>query len=159
MGQWVHVKHSSYKSIWLTHWFVKTTCTKKFLMVLTSLMNLNLLSPENKRQTINITPYIKKQIHTHLQHEVPTINKENYILTHWGQEKKAAILQTFSNKLFCMKIVVFDSNFTEMSSQGSNSQYASTGSDNGLVLNRRQAIIWSNANPVHWHMWHWGEMS
>ena len=26
----------------------------------------------------------------------------------------------------------------------------SIGLDNGLVPNRRQAIIWSNADPVHW---------
>ena len=35
----------------------------------------------------------------------------------------------------------------------SNRQYISTGSGNGLVPNRRQAIIWTNADPIHWHIY------
>ena len=27
------------------------------------------------------------------------------------------------------------------------------GLDNGLASNRRQAIIWTNANPIHWRMY------
>ena len=34
----------------------------------------------------------------------------------------------------------------------SNRQLPSTGLNNGLVLNRRQAIIWTNADPTHWRM-------
>ena len=34
--------------------------------------------------------------------------------------------------------------FTEVGSQGSNEQYSSIGSDNGLAPARRQAIIWNN---------------
>ena len=34
--------------------------------------------------------------------------------------------------------------FTEVYSQGSNQQYSSIGSDNGLAPARRQAIIWTN---------------
>ena len=37
--------------------------------------------------------------------------------------------------------------------QESNWQYASIGSGNGLAPNRRQAITWPNADPVHWHMY------
>ena len=44
----------------------------------------------------------------------------------------------------------FDSNVPQICSQGSNWQYASIGSDNGLAPNRRQAIIWTNAGLVHW---------
>ena len=29
-------------------------------------------------------------------------------------------------------------------------QYPSIGLDNGLAPNRRQAFIWTNADPVHW---------
>ena len=29
----------------------------------------------------------------------------------------------------------------------------SIGLDNGFALNRRQAIIWTNADPVHWHVY------
>ena len=55
----------------------------------------------------------------------------------------------FSRRHFQMhfpewKCVNFEWNFTELCSQGSNWQYASIGSDNGLVPNRRQAIIWNN---------------
>ena len=43
-----------------------------------------------------------------------------------------------------------DSIFTEICSQESNWQKASIGSGNGLAPNRRQAITWTNADPVHW---------
>ena len=29
----------------------------------------------------------------------------------------------------------------------------STGLDNGLAPNKRQAIIWTNADPVHWRIY------
>ena len=32
----------------------------------------------------------------------------------------------------------------------SNWQYHSNGLDNGLAPNRRQTIIWTNADPIHW---------
>ena len=52
----------------------------------------------------------------------------------------ATILQTiFSNSYHCMKILHFDSNFTEI--QGSVGNKNTIGYDNGLVPNRRQAII------------------
>ena len=37
-----------------------------------------------------------------------------------------------------------------MCSVGSNWQYGSIGSDNGLALNRRQAIIWANVGILYW---------
>ena len=46
-----------------------------------------------------------------------------------------------------------DSNFTEICSQGSNWQHASIGLDSGLAPNSRQAIIWTNADPIHWHIY------
>ena len=67
------------------------------------------------------------------------------VLTHWGRNKMAAIFQTtFSNAFFEWKCMNFDWNFTEICSQGSNWQYYSIGSDNGLSLTRRQAIIWTS---------------
>ena len=47
------------------------------------------------------------------------------------------------------KILHFDSNFTEVCSWGSNWQRVCIGSGNGLVPNRRQAITWTNLDPVH----------
>ena len=38
----------------------------------------------------------------------------------------------------------------EVCSYGSNWQQVSIGSGNGLAPNRRQAIIWTNADAVHW---------
>ena len=42
------------------------------------------------------------------------------------------------------KCLNFGYKFTEVCSQGTNWQNTSTDSDNGLVLNRQQAIIWTN---------------
>ena len=42
------------------------------------------------------------------------------------------------------KCMIFDKSFTEVYSYGSNKQYSSIGSDNGLAPARRQAIIWIN---------------
>ena len=39
----------------------------------------------------------------------------------------------------------FDQYVTQVCSQGSNEQYSSIGSDNGLAPTRRQGIIWTNA--------------
>ena len=46
-----------------------------------------------------------------------------------------------------------DSNFTEICSQESNWWYDSIGSGNGLAPNRQQAIIWINADPIHWRIY------
>ena len=43
-----------------------------------------------------------------------------------------------------MKMFEFELNFTKIWSQGSNQQYSSINSDNGLSPSRRQAIIWAN---------------
>ena len=50
-------------------------------------------------------------------------------------------------------VLYFDLNFTEVCSQESNWQYPSISLDNGLVLNRRQTIIWNNADPIHWRIY------
>ena len=63
----------------------------------------------------------------------------------------AAISQTtFSNEFSWSKKWYFDSNFTEVCSQGYSWKYCSIGSDNGLALIRWQAIIWTNDDPVRW---------
>ena len=57
------------------------------------------------------------------------------------RDKMATIFQkTFSNAVSWMKIFEFHGRLF----QGSNQQYSSIGSDNGLVPTRRQAIIWTN---------------
>ena len=54
---------------------------------------------------------------------------------------------------FCQwKVLYFDYNFTAVCSSGSKWQWPSTGLDNGLASNRRQAIIWTNADAIHWHI-------
>ena len=61
-----------------------------------------------------------------------------YLLTHWGWDKIAAIFQTtLSNAIIWMKMHKFWL-------YGSKWQYSSTGSDNGMVPTRQQAIIWTN---------------
>ena len=51
---------------------------------------------------------------------------------------------TFSNAFSWMKMFEFLFKFTGVCYQGSNYQYSSIGSDNGLAPSRRQAIIWTN---------------
>ena len=59
----------------------------------------------------------------------------------------AAILQTTCSNVFCwMKILEFKKNICSL---GSNWQYIYIGSDNGLAPSMWQAIIWTNADPVH----------
>ena len=71
------------------------------------------------------------------------------MLTYWGQKKIDAMLQTaFSNAFSCMKSCLFWLNLTEIFSQCPNEQYTTIGSDNGLALNRRQAIIWPDGRLV-----------
>ena len=53
------------------------------------------------------------------------------------------------NFFFVWKCYAFNSKFTEIWYQGSSWQYARTGSYNGLVLNRWQAIIWPNDGLVY----------
>ena len=58
----------------------------------------------------------------------------------------AEIFQMTSSNAFSW--MNFDKNFTEVCSIGSNEQYSNTGSDNGSVLTRQQAIIWSRESEV-----------
>ena len=48
---------------------------------------------------------------------------------------------------------IFDQNFSEIYCLWSNWQQPRTGLDNGLATNRRQAIIWTNADPIHWRIY------
>ena len=67
------------------------------------------------------------------------------VLTYWGRDKMAAIFQTtLSNAFSWMTMLKFWLRFHWSLSQGSNYQYSSIGSDNGLAPARRQAIIWTN---------------
>ena len=52
-----------------------------------------------------------------------------------------------------MNMFEFDKDFTEVGSWVSNYQYSSIGLNNGLSPNRRQAIIWTNADPIHWRIY------
>ena len=55
----------------------------------------------------------------------------------------------FQMHFYEWKVLYFDSHFTEVFSQGSIWQYSSIVADNGLVSIRRQAIFWTNGDPVH----------
>ena len=80
-----------------------------------------------------------------------TLEILHYWLAHWGRDKMATISQTtFSSAFSWMKLLNFRSNLTEIYSLGSNWEYGSIGSDNGLVPNRHQAIIWSSAGMLYW---------
>ena len=66
--------------------------------------------------------------------------------TKWLQFRRRYIQMHFRE----WKVLYFDQNFTEVCSSRSNWQYISLGLGNGLVPNRRQAIIWTNADQIHW---------
>ena len=90
------------------------------------------------------------------------------IVTGWDWDKIAAILQTTTSLTHLpwtkwppfrrrhvqthfleWKYFNFKQYFIEICSLGSNWQYVSIGSDNGLAPSRRQAIIWTNVDPIH----------
>ena len=54
----------------------------------------------------------------------------------------------FQMHFYEWKDLYFDTKFTEVCYYGSRWQYISIGSGNGLASNRRQAIIWTNDDPV-----------
>ena len=76
------------------------------------------------------------------------------ILTHFPLDKIDTIPQTmFSDAFSWMKSFKFQLRFHGSLFLKSNWQQPSIGLYNGLVLNRRQAIIWTNADPVHWRIY------
>ena len=71
------------------------------------------------------------------------------VLTQWGRNKMTAISQTtFPSAFSWTKLSYLYWNFTDICFEGSNYQYTSIGSDDGLLLNRWQAIIWTSASLV-----------
>ena len=75
------------------------------------------------------------------------------ILTHWGCDKMATILQmTFSNSFYWMEIA-FGSNVIEVCSSWGFNWQVSIGSDNGLAPCRWQAVIWTNDDLVYWRVY------
>ena len=76
-------------------------------------------------------------------------------LSHLPLNKIAAILadDIFKWIFYGENVWVSIKNFTEVCSQESNWQWLSPGLDNGLAPNRRQAIIWTNADPIHWRIY------
>ena len=74
--------------------------------------------------------------------------------SHLQPGKLTAFSQTiFSDAFPWMKSFIFWLKFHQACSWGSNWQYLSIGLDNGLVPNRRQAIICTNADPFHWRIY------
>ena len=57
---------------------------------------------------------------------------------------------TFSNAFYTSQVWYFDSSFTEIYSQKSDWQYVNIVSVDGLAPSRRQSIIWTNDDQVHW---------
>ena len=74
-------------------------------------------------------------------------------LTHWGLNKKADILQTtFLSAFSEMKILVSKSKFQRKLFLWPQMKSA-VGLGNGLMLNRWQAITWTNDDPYLGHTW------
>ena len=60
---------------------------------------------------------------------------------------------TFSNAFSWMKMLEFWLKCHWSLFQWPNWQQPSIGLDNGMALNMWQAIIWTNAAPVHWRIY------
>ena len=71
------------------------------------------------------------------------------MLTHLPLDKMTAISDIFKPICFNENIRIAIK-ISEIRSLESNWQYVSIGSGNGLTPNRRQAITWTNADPLHW---------
>ena len=79
----------------------------------------------------------------------------NNCLAHWGQNKMAAIFQTtFSNAFYGQKMWLFGLDFNLIDFWVSGWQKQGIGSGNGSVLDRRQAINWTDV--VSWRSLHLG---
>ena len=64
------------------------------------------------------------------------------------------ILQTiFSDAIPWMKIFVFQLKFPWSLFLRVQLTTPSIGLDNGLVPNRREAIMWTNTDPIHWRIY------
>ena len=73
--------------------------------------------------------------------------------THWGRDKMVAISQTtFSNAFSWMKMFEFQLIFHWSLFPRVQLTIFQHSSENGLALNRPQAIIWTNADLIHWHI-------
>ena len=51
------------------------------------------------------------------------------------------------------KYLYFDLNFSEICSEGANWQQPSIALDNDSAPSRRQTIIWTNADLIHWRIY------
>ena len=73
------------------------------------------------------------------------------MITYWGWDKMANILQTtFSNTFYWMKMLEFHLKSDWNCVQKSHRQYASICVVNGLAMIRWQVIIWTNDGIVYW---------
>ena len=59
----------------------------------------------------------------------------------------------FQMQFYECNVLYFGSNFTRGGSLGSNWQQPSIGLNNGLAPNRRQAIVWINADLIQWRLY------
>ena len=67
------------------------------------------------------------------------------LLTYWGRDKMAALSQQrFQRHFFNENVWILIKISLKFVPKGSNWQYYKIGSDNGLALTRRQAIILTN---------------
>ena len=76
-----------------------------------------------------VLPYVRYYIRISLS----VNNKNIFDLTFWGREKRSPFCRHFQIHHLVWKLLHFDSNFPEIGSHGPKWQYASFGSDNGLV--------------------------
>ena len=72
---------------------------------------------------------------------------------HPGQNDSLFDGQYFQMYFWKWKVLYFNQNFTEVCFGGYNCLQVNISLGNGLAMNRQRAIIWTNADPVHWHIY------
>ena len=74
-------------------------------------------------------------------------------LTHLSPDKRPPFRRRyFQLHVRKWKVLYFDKSFADVCSYGTITQHRFSYLDNCLVPNRRQAIIWSNADRIHWRI-------
>ena len=82
----------------------------------------------------------------------PNYSMLNICFTQLHMDKMATISQRIFESAFFLNDNIWIPNLTEVCPEESNWQYSSIGLDNGLALNKWQAIIWTNPNQIYWHI-------
>ena len=130
----------------------QTIILKQFWNIVNCTLRNNFRWNFNRNSYICIQENVLKNVVCKM---VAILSRPHYVktlclVTLWGLDKMATILQTFSNLIPCMKIVVFQFKLPWNLTPRVQSIISQHGTDNGLAPNMWQAIIWINDGLIYW---------